>query len=144
MEPKNFDLEGFGNRIKERRASLGITQDGLAALVGVASTAVRRWENGVLPRDAAVLALISEALQVSVTWLLGDKRDNAYTDGWNAGVSEAMKQLRRLKVDRRPSIEQAQAVQECVDSVYDESSSGAPSPSRRRLLRPDETGEGAA
>lgn len=97
MSLKHFDLEGFGSRLRSQRQKLGYTQDQLADLVRVAASAVRRWEAGALPGDTVTLATVSEVLEVSVGWLLGDTRDNAYREGWNAGIEKVISEVQAIK-----------------------------------------------
>lgn len=107
-EVEGFDLAGFGERVKARRTELGMTQPALGGLAGADETAVRRWENGTLPRDADTLARLATALRVSVTWLLGDQRDLALLDGARAAIN-----WMRLTLQ-----EQAEAAERGSDEFY--------------------------
>lgn len=78
---EGYDLGGFGDRVYTRRKELGLTQAQLAKQTGVDETAVRRWEDNILPRDAVVLVLLAVALRRSVGWVLGEAHDAAFIDG---------------------------------------------------------------
>jgi transcriptional regulator with XRE-family HTH domain len=84
---EGYDLEGFSERVKERRSSLGMSQEQFAVKAGVASSAVWRWENGTLPRDVSALAQIASVLDVSVGWLLGEQKGQDYREGAKAAIS---------------------------------------------------------
>lgn len=59
---------GIGDRIKQARLAKGMSQDALAAAVGVSRPAVSQWEEGGQPRRKKVPA-IAEALDVDPAWL---------------------------------------------------------------------------
>lgn len=57
-----------GQRIRERRKMLKLTQQQLAADVGVSHVAISQWENETLPRGEHLLRL-AELLQCPAAWL---------------------------------------------------------------------------
>ena len=58
-----------GVLIRERRHLLGMTQEGLAAEVGVETVTVRRWELGLrLPRDVHALQVLKALHAEGETW----------------------------------------------------------------------------
>jgi putative transcriptional regulator len=64
-----------GNRIKELRASLGMTQARLAELIGVARVSIVAIENGRFLPTIETALLISKALEVPIErifWLKDD------------------------------------------------------------------------
>ena len=65
-----MDVAGLGARIRSARESKGLTQGGLAALVGVSRSAVAQWETGRSGQVGANLAAIARALDVGVEHLL--------------------------------------------------------------------------
>ena len=68
----------FAKRVRELRETKGMSQEGVASLVGYTKQAVQQWENsGKTPRREALHKLASYFL-VSLDWLLG------YTDDRNA------------------------------------------------------------
>ena len=66
--------EGFGNRLKERRAELGLTQAELAERCGVTRKTVNTVENGVFIPSTVLALKLSRALSEPVErlfWLEG-------------------------------------------------------------------------
>lgn len=64
------DMNLHVERMKERRLALGLTQESLAALVGVTQKAIAKWESGNTARPSKLKEL-AESLQCSDDWLLG-------------------------------------------------------------------------
>jgi len=61
---------GSGARIKAARLAVGLTQDGLAAAVGVSRSAVAQWETDRSGQVGVNLARIASVLGVSPAYLL--------------------------------------------------------------------------
>lgn len=61
----------LGERIKERRKALGLTQAQLAEQLHVTNKAVSKWETGDANPDLSLLPTLCEALQISADKLLG-------------------------------------------------------------------------
>jgi class 3 adenylate cyclase len=72
----------LGDRIRERREGLGLTQRDVAAALQVSNQAVSKWERGENAPDIEALAPLARLLGVSVDWLLG-------TQGRDGDVFEA-------------------------------------------------------
>lgn len=66
--------ERLGNRIKERRGELGLTQADVAELVGVTRKTVNTVENGVFTPSALLAIKLAAALNVPVETLFWIKR----------------------------------------------------------------------
>jgi len=62
----------FSERLKKRRASMGYTQETLAAALGVNKSAVGNWESARNLPAAPQRQKISELLNVSQAWLDGE------------------------------------------------------------------------
>lgn len=73
----------LGERIARFRKAKGLSQEGLADLVGVSRQAVSKWELDEAQPDAAKLVLLAKALEVSTDQLLlGSANDQgASTEG---------------------------------------------------------------
>lgn len=56
----------IGNKIKQLRQSMGITQEQLGTRLCVSAQAISKWENGTTMPDIALLPLISGELGVSI------------------------------------------------------------------------------
>ena len=65
----------IGEIIQARRMALGLSQEGLAELVGVSRQAVSKWEVGDAVPDTDKLVPLARALGVSVDQLLGNIPD---------------------------------------------------------------------
>ena len=62
----------IGERLKEIRKKLGITQGELASLIGVSETTVWNWENGKREPRSTEINKLAKVLGVSVSYLLGE------------------------------------------------------------------------
>lgn len=70
-----FKRMKIGDRIRQRREELNLSQDQLGALVGVGQTAVAAWEVGRNSPKNPTVALLSRALQTTPNWLLFGQTD---------------------------------------------------------------------
>lgn len=57
--------------IATQRKKLGLTQNRLARMLGVSAQAVSKWERGISCPDISLLDEIANALQISLSELLG-------------------------------------------------------------------------
>ncbi len=74
------DPISIGDRIREARKQVGVSQVDLARMVGVTQPAVANWESGVHDPRRLMLAKIAEALMVSPDWLASGARSPAEAD----------------------------------------------------------------
>ena len=85
-QPAGVEVSTFSSRVRQARDAARLTQDELAAKVGVDRATVGTWESGTKPRPKRVDGL-AKALNVSVDWLLfGDNKPPARG---MAGTNEA-------------------------------------------------------
>lgn len=72
----------LGNNISAKRKAMGMTQEELAAKLGVSPQAVSKWENNLSCPDISLLPAIAKIFGTSVDELLGDSSSdkNAQTD----------------------------------------------------------------
>jgi transcriptional regulator with XRE-family HTH domain len=68
--------EGTGARIRAARQARGLTQEGLARLVGVTRSAVAQWETERSGQVRANLSRIAAALEMPITELLSGERSD--------------------------------------------------------------------
>jgi len=61
--------ERLGNRLKERRTELGLTQGQLADLCLVSRKTINTVENGIFVPSTLLALKLAAALQVTVEWL---------------------------------------------------------------------------
>ncbi len=62
----------FGDRLRQRRESLGIRKQDLATSIGVSLTTIQQYENGQMPKGEFAVRL-GQALSCSLDWLLAGK-----------------------------------------------------------------------
>ncbi|MCU7976437.1 helix-turn-helix transcriptional regulator [Shewanella sp. SW36] len=63
-------MKTLGQRIREKRKELGITQKALGALVGVSAVAVTQWEKDETAPKGANLFALAKSLKCDLSWLL--------------------------------------------------------------------------
>ena len=66
----------IGNRIRQRRKELGMTQEKLASAVYVTPQAISQWENGKTVPDIYKIRLIADALKMNRADLIDDEIKN--------------------------------------------------------------------
>ncbi len=95
----------LGNNIKYARKKLGLTQEELAAQIGVTPQAVSKWENDTGMPDISMLVPLALTLNVSTDTLLGlvqeDLDDSVYI--------HITRELERIKTDSTSPAEAALA-----------------------------------
>ena len=67
--------ESIGNRISKYRKEKGMTQEELAAKLGVSSQAVSKWENDASCPDISLLPRLCRILGISTDELLTGERN---------------------------------------------------------------------
>ncbi len=77
---ERLDPVTIGDRIREARKEIGLSQADLAGKIGVSQPAVANWESGVHDPRRLMLAKIAEALQVSAGWLASGARSLVEAD----------------------------------------------------------------
>ena len=70
-EAREYQWKNIGDRIREARDKLGLTQVQLAKQVGVSSQTVWVWESGRVKPTHEHLEELAFRCQVSAAWLLG-------------------------------------------------------------------------
>lgn len=80
MSEKEISKLAIGLKIKELRASRGISQKQLADLLDIAPGRLSNWENGVAYPDFKYLVDLALNLKCSFDFLLGIKLDKQYGD----------------------------------------------------------------
>lgn len=75
------DSMSTGERIRDKRKGLGLSQAALAIKTGVSRPAVTQWENNQTVPDRERLRKLSEVLGVSESWLLEGVEDMARQGG---------------------------------------------------------------
>lgn len=99
-----------GQRIKNRRIELNLSQDELAAKAGISQRQVSRYERGESDLTGQVLIQMADALGTSADFLLGrtnfsdDDFDTTDLDAWEI---EIIRMLRTVDRERRQKIANA-------------------------------------
>ncbi|KNG95079.1 helix-turn-helix domain-containing protein [Pseudaestuariivita atlantica] len=75
MTEQDFDWYGpdaatFGDRVSGARQAVGMTQEDLAARLGIKLKTLQGWENDLSEPRANRLSMLSGVLNVSISWLL--------------------------------------------------------------------------
>lgn len=98
---------GLGERIRQARKALRLTQEGLAARVDMATDTIARYERGEREPEASDLVRIAAALDVSAGHLLGEDRE---LEAWEALLHESssirgiMREIVELSEEERAKI----------------------------------------
>ena len=97
----------LSENIKAVRKSKGLSQEELAAKLNVVRQTISKWEQGLSVPDADMLISLSEALETSVSALLGEPVAEAKADDLKA-IAEKLEvinlQLARQKAARRKAL----------------------------------------
>ena len=67
----DFDMKKTGERIRELRQSLGLSQKSLAEKVGIAQNTLAQYEKGISKTSIDVLVNLATELETSSDYLLG-------------------------------------------------------------------------
>jgi transcriptional regulator with XRE-family HTH domain len=67
----------LGQRIRERRKQIGLSQSGLSKAAGVSDSSISLWESDNTAPRGANLHKLAQALQCSPTWILFGDEDKA-------------------------------------------------------------------
>lgn len=94
------EIATFGDRLAGAREALGLSQQDLAARLGVKLRTVLDWENDLNDPRANKLQMLSGVLNVSISWLLtGEGEGLEVPAGQTAADAEAvlgeMREVRR-------------------------------------------------
>ena len=97
----------LSENIKAVRKSKGLSQEELAVKLNVVRQTISKWEQGLSVPDADMLISLSEALETSVSALLGEPVTEAKADDLKA-IAEKLEvinlQLARQKAARRKAL----------------------------------------
>lgn len=97
----------LSENIKAVRKSRGLSQEELAVKLNVVRQTISKWEQGLSVPDADMLISLSEALETSVSALLGEPVAEAKADDLKA-IAEKLEvinlQLARQKAARRKAL----------------------------------------
>jgi transcriptional regulator with XRE-family HTH domain len=89
--PKDNDIAGIGERLREAREAAGLSQGQVAKLLGLHRPAITDIESTARKVSAGELAQFAEVYHVSLEWLVGRQSDA------NDKVKLAARKLQGLK-----------------------------------------------
>ena len=96
-------LTSIGERIKNRRKQLGMSQSQLAFKIDSDSTVVSRWETNKVQISQKYMSKIAQALNTSTDYLLGDT-DNPARDNMSPMISQSLTQQVEITQNGAPSL----------------------------------------
>lgn len=97
MENNKSELISLGNKIKELRENLGLTQEELGKLVGYTSrSSINKVENGDVDLPRSKIIAFAKALKTSPAYLMGWEEEN-------------INLFERLQQENRPNISEKEA-----------------------------------
>lgn len=112
------DKNSVGQRIKERRAALGMTQRDLAAALGYSHhSTVARIEAGAVDLSQSRLAQFAEALHTTPAWLLGWEKEPEDLADLAASILQDPDLLTLIEKVRGLSASDQKAVRAMVDAL---------------------------
>ncbi len=80
-------MDGFGKRLRELRTASGLSQEAVAARLGVSAQSVSKWENGRSLPDVTFIVPLAELLHVSADELLGkESQRQRWDDEWERAI----------------------------------------------------------
>lgn len=100
----------IGARVRARRRSLNMSQSDLAEKLGVSFQQVQKYERGANRISGSTLVAAAQALQTSVSWLVGEDGGSAAPphEAFAALMTPgAMEMLEAFSAVRRPRARQA-------------------------------------
>ena len=94
-------MNTIGTRIAKKRKTLGLTQDTLAAQLGISSQAVSKWENDISAPDIGLLPALAKALNCTTDELLTGKTSEVHVvpESQRKDPNTLMLRIRALSAD---------------------------------------------
>ena len=103
-----------GQRMRQRRVLLGLTQDGLAGLLGVTFQQIQKYERGTNRMSASRLYDVSHVLDIPIQWFFDnmDSDVESLSPRKRAGLAEAP------QLELQGNVMQSRETLELVRSYY--------------------------
>ena len=106
-----------GQRIRWRRSVLGLSQEQLAAALGVSFQQVQKYERGVNRIVASRLHDLAAALEVPISYFFEDApTGRTESAGWGQGPSQPQETLNDYILNRRETFDLMQAYARISDA----------------------------
>lgn len=96
-----------GNRIKELRKELNLTQEGLGNILHVTKQSVSKWERGTNIPEPPILKQLANMFNCSTDYLLGTTDIKSYSDNLFSGTGALTKEDITLTKKDEKDIEKA-------------------------------------
>lgn len=98
-------MRDFGERLKLFRKQAGLTQDDVAAQLGLTKNAISQWERNVSQPDLANLVALRMMLRVSLDVLVGGDEPGDGGDAVQSAVERTLiKRFRALPPKKRAAV----------------------------------------
>lgn len=92
-------MESIGTIIARLRRERGLTQEGLAELIGVTNSTISKWENGTYAPDVSLMPVVADVFGVSIDALYGrglNDRAIEAEDMYDQGMEALLQLIARL------------------------------------------------
>lgn len=96
------DAATFGDRVAAARDAVGLTQNELAARLGIKISTLRGWENDTAEPRANKLQMLAGVLNVSMRWLLtgeGEGVESPDVDTVDKDLTLLLAEMRKARVE---------------------------------------------
>lgn len=100
----NIDMISVGQRIKDRRKELNLTQTDVYHQTGIASGALSQIENGSRSPSIMIFYKLAVALDCSTDWLLTGESSNSKTSIFSESEESIIKMYRELSDDDKDEL----------------------------------------
>lgn len=100
----NINMTDIGNRIRDRRKELGLTQTDIHEKCGIASGALSQMESGSRTPSALTLYKLSTALDCTTDWLITGLSTNSENLALTEQEENALIIMRELPLDDREEL----------------------------------------
>ncbi|MGI9861348.1 helix-turn-helix transcriptional regulator [Moorella naiadis] len=108
----------LGNRIKQKRLELGLTQEDVAKKIGVNRSTVSSWEIGRREPDGEILAKLANILQCSTDFLLRNKTSSLQQkDPVEENWPEVLQVLRRS--GKKPTAQERKKIAKIIETAIE-------------------------
>lgn len=109
----------FGEKVKDLRIQNGLTQKELAKAIGVSTRSLINYETGrCYPRQASVVAKLSEKLGVTADYLLSDEPGMQVVGEESRSADALVEELTALFAGGRLSEEDRDAAMQAIQRAY--------------------------
>ena len=109
----------FGEKVKNLRIQNGLTQKELAKAIGVSTRSLINYETGrCYPRQASVVAKLSDKLGVTADYLLSDEPAMQVPGGEPRNADDLVQELTALFAGGRLSEEDRDAAMQAIQRAY--------------------------